>query len=30
VTPAPITSVAELLKKTLGLPINLIRPDTIK
>ena len=30
VTAAPITSVAELLKKTLGLPINLIRPDTIK
>lgn len=30
VTPAPITSVAELLKKTLGLPVNLIRPDTIK
>jgi hypothetical protein len=30
VTPAPITSVAELLKKTLGLPINLIKPDTIK
>ncbi|HLI78609.1 MAG TPA: AsmA-like C-terminal region-containing protein [Candidatus Binataceae bacterium] len=30
VTPAPITSVAELFKKTLGLPINLIKPDTIK
>ena len=30
VTPAPITSVAEVLKKTLGLPINLIKPDTIK
>ncbi len=30
VTPAPITSVAELLKKILGLPINLIKPDTIK
>ncbi len=30
VTPAPISTVAELLKKTLGLPINLIRPDTIK
>jgi uncharacterized protein YhdP len=30
VTPAPITSVAELLKKTIGLPVNIIRPDTIK
>jgi hypothetical protein len=30
VTPAPITSVAEIFKKTLGLPINLIKPDTIK
>ncbi len=30
VTPAPISTLAELLKKTLGLPINLIRPDTIK
>ena len=30
VTPAPITSVAELLKKIFGLPINLIKPDTIK
>jgi hypothetical protein len=30
VTPAPISTVANLLKKTLGLPINLIRPDTIK
>jgi uncharacterized protein YhdP len=30
VTPAPITSVAEIFKKTLGLPINLIRPNTIK
>ncbi len=30
VTAAPITSAAELLKKTVGLPINLIRPDTIK
>ena len=30
VTVAPITSVAEIFKKTLGLPINLIRPDTIK
>ena len=30
VTPAPITSVAELVKKILGLPINLIKPDTIK
>jgi uncharacterized protein YhdP len=30
VTPAPITSVAELVKKIVGLPINLIKPDTIK
>lgn len=30
VTPAPITSVAEIFKKTLGLPINLIKPNTIK
>jgi AsmA-like C-terminal region len=30
VTPAPISTVAELVKKTLGLPINLIKPDTIK
>lgn len=30
VIPMPITSVAEFVKKTLGLPINLIRPNTIK
>ncbi len=30
VTPMPITSVAEIVKKTLGLPINVIRPNTIK
>lgn len=30
VTPAPITSVAELVKKTLGLPINIIRPNTVR
>jgi AsmA-like C-terminal region len=30
IMPKPITSVAEFLKKTLGLPINLIRPNTIK
>jgi hypothetical protein len=30
VTPAPITSVAELVKKIVGLPVNLIKPDTIK
>ncbi len=30
VTPAPITSVEELVKKTLGLPLNIIRPDTVK
>jgi hypothetical protein len=30
VTPMPITSVAELVKKLLGLPINVIRPNTIK
>ncbi len=30
VSPMPITSVAELVKKTLGLPINVIRPNTIK
>ncbi len=30
VTPAPITSVAELAKKLIGLPVNLIRPNTIK
>jgi hypothetical protein len=26
----PITSVAELVKKTLGLPINIIRPNTVR
>ncbi|HYB90448.1 MAG TPA: AsmA-like C-terminal domain-containing protein [Candidatus Binataceae bacterium] len=30
ITPKPITSVAELIKKTIGLPINILRPDTIK
>jgi hypothetical protein len=30
VIPMPITSVAEFVKKTLGMPINLIRPNTIK
>ena len=30
ITPKPITSVAEFVKKTLGMPINLIRPNTIK
>ena len=30
ITPKPITSVAELIKKTLGMPINIIRPNTIK
>lgn len=30
VTPKPITSVAEFVKKMLGLPINIIAPDTIK
>jgi AsmA-like C-terminal region len=30
VVPMPITSVTEFVKKTLGLPINLIRPNTIK
>lgn len=30
VRPKPITSVAEFVAKTLGLPINIIRPDTIK
>src|SRR5208283_274618 len=29
-TVSPITSVAEIFKKTLGLPINLIKPNTIK
>jgi hypothetical protein len=30
IVPMPITSVAEFVKKTLGLPINIIRPNTIK
>jgi hypothetical protein len=30
VTPEPITSAAEIFKKTLGLPINLLRPNTIR
>lgn len=30
VRPAPITSVEELAKKIIGLPVNLIRPNTIK
>ncbi|MGH7924641.1 MAG: AsmA-like C-terminal domain-containing protein, partial [Candidatus Binatus sp.] len=30
ILPKPITSVAEFVKKTLGMPINLIRPNTIK
>jgi AsmA-like C-terminal region len=30
VTPAPITSVEKLVTKVLGLPINIIRPNTIK
>ena len=30
ITPQPITSVAEFVKKTLGMPINIIRPNTIK
>ena len=30
ITPQPITSVAEFIKKTLGMPINIIRPNTIK
>jgi AsmA-like C-terminal region len=30
IRPKPITSVAEFVKKTLGLPINLLRPNTIK
>lgn len=30
VTPAPLTSVAEIIKRTLGLPINMIRPNTIR
>jgi hypothetical protein len=30
IVPKPITSVAEFVKKTLGMPINIIRPNTIK
>jgi len=30
ITPKPITSVGEFIKKTLGMPINIIRPNTIK
>ena len=30
ITPKPITSVTEFVKKMLGLPINIIAPDTIK
>ncbi len=30
ITPQPITSVTEFIKKTLGMPINIIRPNTIK
>jgi len=30
VTVKPITSVAELVKKTLGMPINIIRPNTVR
>src|SRR5208282_2329917 len=30
VTVRPITSAAEVIKKTLGFPINLIRPNTVK
>jgi hypothetical protein len=30
IVPQPITSVAEFIKKTLGMPINIIRPNTIK
>lgn len=30
VRPAPITSLTELIKKTLGLPLNIIRPQTIR
>ncbi len=30
VTPMPITSAAEIVKKVLALPINLIRPNTVK
>jgi AsmA-like protein len=30
IVPKPITSVANFIKKTLGMPINIIRPNTIK
>ncbi|HEY6421228.1 MAG TPA: AsmA-like C-terminal domain-containing protein [Candidatus Binataceae bacterium] len=30
ITPKPITSVVEFFKRTLGMPINIIRPNTIK
>jgi len=30
IVPSPIKSVGEILKKTLGLPINIFRPNTIK
>jgi len=30
IVPKPITSVAQFVKKTLGMPINIIRPNTIK
>ena len=30
ITPKPLTSVFEFLKRTLGMPINIIRPNTIK
>jgi hypothetical protein len=30
ITPKPITSVAEFIKKFFGMPINIIRPNTIK
>ena len=30
ILPKPITSVAQFIKKTLGMPINIIRPNTIK
>ncbi len=30
ITPKPITSVTEFVMKTLGMPINIIRPNTIK
>jgi hypothetical protein len=30
VTPMPITSVAEIIKKMLFLPINVIKPNTVQ